>query len=339
MDSLLLRSRPRARRALLFAGAPAVAFAAVFAVTLVASGGGGSQPRTAATAPTGPDAEPAGLSGAGRLVLTLFAGGEEHVAGYLASVASDGSGARPITQPPAEDTIASDVAPALSPDGRTVVFQRAVSGPDHSTEPRLYLVRVDGSGLRRLTRARTAELDPAWSPDGTRIAFTRSARGSFDLVVCAPDGSQLRRLTETRAADEGFPAWSPDGRRIAFARYENGFEAESGDLWLINADGSGPTRVLGGPEDDSEPAWSPDGQRIAFVRNGHLAVMNADASEVRELTGGRVRDRRPRWSADGSRIVFTRDPGYILVVSADGSGLAQVPLDGLADGAVWEPGP
>jgi dipeptidyl aminopeptidase/acylaminoacyl peptidase len=337
MDGLFAPLQGRARRALLFTGLPAAAFAAVFVVTLVVSGNGGTRPLVAAESSPAPDRGPATLSGEGRLVLTLFAGGEELVAGYLASMALDGSGVRPITEPPAEDTIASDVAPSPSPDGGTIAFQRAVSGPDRSTEPHIYLVLLDGSGLRRLTRARPVELDPAWSPAGTTIAFARYTRGSFDLVACAPDGSGLTRLTETPAADEGFPAWSPDGSRIAFTRYENGLEGGSGDLWIMNADGTGATRLLGGAGNDSEPAWSPDGRRIAFVRNGDVAVMNADGSGVRELTSdGQGEDRRPRWNPDGSRIVFTRDPGHILAVAADGSGLAQLPLDGLADGAVWE---
>ena len=336
MDGAPAPPRSRVPRAVLLAGLPVAAFAVAFLLTLALQDGDAEPPAPPPPAAAGTD--PTALSGEGRLVLTLFAGGEELVAGYLASVAPDGSDVRPITGPPDADTIASDVAPSLSPDGETIAFQRATSGPTRGTEPHIHLVGLDGSGLRRLTRGRGAELDPAWSPDGSTIAFARHAGGSFDLAACSPDGCRVAQLTATRPADEDFPAWSPDGSLIAFARYEDGFEASGGDLWVMRTDGTGERLLLGGPDDDTEPAWSPDGAQIAFTRNGRVAVMDADGSGLRELTdAGGEREFRPRWDPDGSRILFTRDPGLVLSVAVDGSGLEQLELDGLADGAVWEP--
>ena len=97
---------------------------------------------------------------------------------YLASVAVDGSDIREITQPP-ESAIAADGSPSVSPDGKTIAFSRAIPGEP----PHIYLVGIDGSGLRRLTQGNSAEIQPVWSPDGTHIAFSRADGEHFDLFV------------------------------------------------------------------------------------------------------------------------------------------------------------
>jgi Tol biopolymer transport system component len=268
--------------------------------------------------------------------LRVSAESAEPAEGYLVRVRLDGSSVRPITKSPGHGALASDAAPAISPDGTTVAFHRSVAGR-RGFPPFVYLVGLDGSRLRRLTGGAAPELDPAWSRDGRRIGFARQAGRHFDLFVCRPDGSQLRRLTQTPGADEDQPAWSPDGKHLAFARWASGFERGGADLWLADADGSGAKLLVGGTYDDNSPAWSLDGRRIAFTRDGHLAVMSADGSGIRRLTrGDRLKESRPTWSPDGSRIVFTRDPGTILLIDPDGSNLSRVPLDAPANDAVWE---
>jgi hypothetical protein len=54
------------------------------------------------------------------------------------------------------------------------------------------------------------------------------------------DGSGLVRLTNHEFAERD-PAWSPDGTKIAFIRARGPYEQYSGDIWVMNADGSQPT--------------------------------------------------------------------------------------------------
>ena len=85
----------------------------------------------------------------------------------------------------------------------------------------------------------------------------------------------------------------------------------NGEVYAIDADGSGPRNLTQHPAKDVRPAWSPDGRRIAFVSrrdgNSEVYVMNADGSGKRNLTRDRASDDDyPTWSPDGRRIAFLR---------------------------------
>src|SRR5918995_6094775 len=104
------------------------------------------------------------------------------------------------------------------------------------------------------------------------------------------DGTGKTRITSpVPQADadtyDRWPAWSPDGTKIAFSRQVYPYTRD--EIYVMNADGSGLTRLTNNDTEDSVPTWSPDGTRIAFSshRTGfdEIWVMNADASQ-RQLT-------------------------------------------------------
>jgi Tol biopolymer transport system component len=174
----------------------------------------------------------------------------------------------------------------LSPGGTRIVFRRL-----NNRNGSVYVVNVDGSGLRRLPQLGSAQ-SLVWSPDGRSIAFNNS-RG--EIATIYPDGSHLQVLTHFSGAPgtaPGNPVWSPDGRRIAFLRTPGHPGAFAGELWVMNTNGSHLRRVYRQHTAALDaPDWSPDGRYIAFLgysqapyRPWELLVMDANGSHLRLLT-------------------------------------------------------
>jgi Tol biopolymer transport system component len=112
----------------------------------------------------------------------------------------------------------------------------------------------------------------------------------------------------------GSPAWSPNGQQIAFISNPYRQENVPSELYVVNADGSGPRKLTNGISGASTPEWSPDGSEIAFAdfdrrtsRSG-LYVIRSDGSNLSQLLEG----GQPiihRWSPDGRTITFLRRAG------------------------------
>ena len=215
--------------------------------------------------------------------------------------------------------------PSLSPDGRRVAFSVWPAEGDWD----IYVINVDGTGLRNLTDHPGFDgWRPAWSPDGTRLSFfsTRDDPANDEIYVMNSDGSDVIRLTD-HPADDAHSTWSPDGSRIAFETNRRG----NFDIYVMNSDGTAPTPLTDHPADDGWPAWSPDGTRIAFESwrdgNREIYVMDADGSNVLRLTHFDGFDSAPAWSWDGTRIAFSSDRGGstdLWVMNSDGSGLERL---------------
>ena len=110
-------------------------------------------------------------------------------------------------------------SPALSPDGKQVVFTvQEWSIEKNKSTTNLWLVDVAGGEPRRLTTANASDGSPVWSPDGTRFAFL-SKRGDDEnssLYVLRRDGGEAEKILELPFG-LATPKWLPDGKGIVVA--------------------------------------------------------------------------------------------------------------------------
>jgi len=210
----------------------------------------------------------------------------------------------------------------------------------------------DGSNLKRLTIDSTFDDSPAISPDGSQVAFLTARHDpdpqfpnlKYEIYIINSNGSNLRRLTNTEAAED-HPAWSPDGTKLIFdADYDgDGFY----EIHTINSDGSNLTRLTFNPFNDQFADWSPDGSQIAFssYRNGNwdIFVMDVDGSNQRQLTDSTNWELFPAWSPDGTQIAFNGlQPGSrntdVFVMNSDGSNIRQLTdSPSFDENPVWSP--
>ena len=178
--------------------------------------------------------------------------------------------------------------PAWSPDRMQLVYYSARSNG-------LFLLRADGTVVRRLTRG--SDVEAAWSPDGTRIAFARHVRGAgLEIYVVDVRSGIAKRLTSNRIQDTQ-PSWSPDSRYIAWARTGAAKFARP-QVWTMAANGTIKRFRFAG----SQPDWSPDGQWLAFTSyDGRVGIHARFGSTVDYLGTG----TSPNWSPDGLWIVYS----------------------------------
>jgi TolB protein len=235
--------------------------------------------------------------------------------------AGDGSGERALL--PATGL---DYSPSLSADAQWVVFTSERNGSAD-----IYRVRLDGTGLERLTDDPSYDDQASFAPDGKTIAFV-SSRGSGRSHVWLLDVAThaARQLTESTGGDFR-PSWSPDGLWIAFSsgrdsrledvpgRWEH---VQSTGVFVVRRDGTGLRRLTAAGGFAGTPKWSADGARIIFYETTPVATWFAQRGDgvkgrtqivsIDVASGGRVEHTTgdgvrlwPQWLADG-RVAYLR---------------------------------
>ena len=191
----------------------------------------------------------------------------------------------------------------------------------------LYVMNLDGSDLRQLTRNQTINLSPSWAPDAKSLVFTSFKEGHpklYEMDVL----SGRERLVPTGPGMVMGASFSPSGREVAVTR--SGGKGDS-EIVLVSLDGGVTGRLTEGQTINVSPSFSPNGSQIAFCsgRTGspQIYVMGTGGGQARRVTSRGSYNTQPVWSPKGDKIAYTgRVDGrfQIFVVGADGGDPTQI---------------
>ncbi len=226
----------------------------------------------------------------------------------------------------------SVTGPAISPDGKQVVFTRTFTDKlKDQYRSSLWIAATDGTRTRELTGDTYSARNPVWSPDGTRIAFIADRDGTNQLHVLYIDKGEIAQLThlEREPADLH---WSPDGKRILFSTL------------VPDTDSALPIKLPELPK-GAQPAktatvidrmsWAADGQGPVIKAKRQVFLVDAVlGGTAQRLTDGKYSYDNPEWSPDGTKVYvscipkddpeFERGNSEIFVVMVATGGMAPL---------------
>ena len=263
----------------------------------------------------------------------------------------------------------------FSRDERRLIFQ---STRDGFPCDQIYIMNVDGSGVRRVSNGTGRTTCSYFFPAGNRVLYSSTYLGgkdcppkpsytqgyvwpiypSYDIFTARPDGSDLRRLTDTPGYDAEATI-SLDGSKIVFTSMRDG----DLDIYTMNLDGSGVKRLTTMLGYDGGPFFSLDGKKIVYrashprdpgeireyktlLRQGlvkpsrmELFVMDADGKNQRQITNNGAANFAPYFHPNGRQIIFSSNMGDargrnfdLYLINEDGSSLEQITFDPDFDG-------
>ena len=204
-----------------------------------------------------------------RIVFDVYVGENNN---DVFTINADGSGLEQLTDSPGYDG-----HPHWSADGQRIVFNSDRASPDLSVGwndrwHEIFSMKADGSDVRQHTRCQAVCTYGSLSPDNKKVLYRKvikvagfnwelgSIEKNSEIFIADSDGKNEINISNNAAFD-GWPVFSPDGKRIAFASNRSG-PARTGQIWLMNSDGTGLQQLSKGPWSHAQPAWTFDGQAV-----------------------------------------------------------------------------
>jgi len=254
----------------------------------------------------------------------------------------------------------------FSADGKQLIFQ---SKRDELNCDQIFIMDVESGAVEMVSNGKGKTTCSFFFPDGERVVYSSTHEADeacpappdyskgyvwklhpeFDIFTSGPDGSDLRRLTDTPGYDAEATT-SPDGSKIIFTSMRDG----DLDIYTMDPDGSNVTRITDELGYDGGAFYSSDGQRIVWrasrpsteeeladyqtllstsaIRpmNLEVFVANADGSDARQVTSNGHANFAPYFFPDGKRIIFVSNMSGetrnfdVWTVNDDGTGLEQI---------------
>ena len=184
----------------------------------------------------------------------------------------------------------------------------------------IYTIKLDGTGLKRLTDAQGYDAEGSFSSDGKQIVFTSSRDGDPDLYIMDADGENVRQLTNTKGYDGG-PFFSPDNKWVIFRSDRD--KEHMLQIYAISADGKTEVQLTKNLDQVNWcPYFHPTGKLFIWAsadysqgpKNANFDLVTMDLTYPDgKLTGGRITritdepaaDVLPVFSPDGKKLMWT----------------------------------
>jgi len=236
-----------------------------------------------------------------------------------------------------------NVSPAISPDGKHVMFFSAkglfsIDLYEADAETGKVLRKVTSTALSpHFVNLEFVNSAGAWSPDGRQFAFARVHGGKAELAIFDEQRGRITQHIPFRNFGEVLnPTWSPDGKEVAFSANVGGLT----DLFVGDVKTHNVRRLTNDAFADLQPAWSGDGRTIAFASDRftsdlsnlsigryRIALLDLNTGKVREVpTMNSGSSMNPQWAPDGSLYFLSDASGIpnIYRVELGGSEASQV---------------
>jgi len=231
----------------------------------------------------------------------------------------------------------------FTPDMKSVMFASSHSDPDIDTtelkarelaaaggrrryewdfDPHMeiYVTKIDGTGLTRLTESPGYDAEGSYSSDGKQIVFTSTRDGDPDIFIMNADGSDVKQVVNQPGYDGG-PFFSPDDKWIIFRSDRE--EEDMLQVRAVSVDGKHDIRLTNNLKQVNWcPYFHPSGDYIIWSgadysrgprgANFDLWMMEVDWTET-EFHGGKITqvtdheaaDVLPVFSPDGTKLMWT----------------------------------
>ncbi len=181
----------------------------------------------------------------------------------------------------------------------------------------VWISKIDGSEVLRITSTPAVEKSPKLSPDGKTIAFTSNRSGSDAVYIVPIEGGMPKRLSWHPSSAQTL-GWTPDGERVIYASGRDYAPRPIDRIWSVSKNG-GPATLLS-KQWATRGSFSPDGNKIAIERvnrwdeewrayrggqNTPLIILDLEDHSEILLPNERTTDTHPVWIKD--KIYFLSD--------------------------------
>lgn len=203
----------------------------------------------------------------------------------------------------------------------------------------LFVMDLDGSNIKQLTKDNGLAMSPSWSPNGEKLIYTSYRTRKPELYTISPDGGGPKQITERQGLEIG-AKFSPDGSSIITSAAIAGISK----IAKLDLGGRLLEKLTSSDSIDVSPSYSPDGSRIAFCSNRgggpQIYVMSSGGEPATRISyTNSSYCTSPAWSPKGDKIVFVCRAGgnQLFITSPDGGRPTQLTYAGDNEDPSWSP--